>query len=68
MRYFAIAAGFAFAITAMFALDPVKADTIKSDGKCWVDDNKTNYHWGACPKEHHGKHHDKHHDKHRHKG
>jgi len=50
MRNFTIAVG-SFAIAAMFALGPAKADTIISDGKCWVNDNQTNYHWGACQKE-----------------
>jgi hypothetical protein len=57
MRNFTIAAGFAFAITAMFALGLAKAETLKSDGKCWLDTDKTNYHWGACPKEAEKKHH-----------
>jgi hypothetical protein len=52
MRYFAIAAGFAFAITAMFALGPAKAETLKSDGKCWLNANgNRNPEWAACPKE-----------------
>ena len=52
MRYFAIAAGFAFAITAMFALGPAKAETLKSDGKCWLNTNgNRNPEWAACPKE-----------------
>jgi hypothetical protein len=52
MRYFAIAAGFACAITAMFALGPAKAEMIKSDGKCWLNTNgNRNPEWAACPKE-----------------
>ena len=53
MRYFAIAAGFAFAITAMFALGPAKAETLKSDdGKCRLNNNgNRNPEWAACPKE-----------------
>jgi hypothetical protein len=52
MRYFAIAAGFAFVITAMFALGPAKAETLKSDGKCWLNTNgNRNPEWAACPKE-----------------
>ena len=52
MRYFAIAAGFAFAITAMFALGPAKAETIMSDGKCWLNTSpNSNPQWSACPKE-----------------
>jgi len=63
MRYFVIAAGFAFAITAMFALVPAKADTLKSDGKCWLNSNPNrNPEWAACPKEAHPK------AKHDHKG
>ena len=53
MRYFAIATGFAFAITAMFALGPAKAETLKNDdGKCWLNNNgNRNPEWAACPKE-----------------
>jgi hypothetical protein len=52
MRHFAIAAGFALAITAMFALGPAKAETIKSDGKCWLNTNgNRNPEWAACPTE-----------------
>ena len=43
MRYFAIAAGFGCAITAMFALGPAKAEMIKSDGKCWLNTSNGNY-------------------------
>ncbi len=57
MRYFAIAAGFAFAITAMLALGPAKAETIKSDGKCWLNTSNGNYGWAACPKEKKSHHH-----------
>ena len=64
MRFFVIAAGFAFAITATFAPGLAKADTLMSDGKCWIDTNKTYFHWGACPEEHHGK--AKHHGKEEH--
>ena len=50
MRYSAIA--FAFAMTAMFALGPAKAETLKSGGKCWMNDNRDrNPEWAACPKE-----------------
>ena len=64
MRYFAIAASFAFAITAMLASGSAKAaETIKSDGKCWINNNQTYYHWGECPKEKHGKGHAKSHAK-----
>jgi hypothetical protein len=56
MRYFAIAAGFAFAITAMLAQGPAKAaETLKSDGKCWLNTSNGNYGWAACPKEAHAK-------------
>jgi hypothetical protein len=53
MRYFAIAAGFAFVITAMFALSPAKAeDMLKSGDKCWLNSNPNrNPEWGACPRE-----------------
>ena len=67
MRYFAIAASFAFAITAMLASGSANADTIKSDGKCWINNNQTYYHWGECPKEKHAKGH-KGHAKHHAKG
>jgi hypothetical protein len=55
MRYFAIATGFAFAITTMFALSPAKAETLKSDGKCWLNTSNGNWGWAACPKETHAK-------------
>jgi hypothetical protein len=52
MRYFAIAVGFAFAITAMFALGPAKAETIISGDKCWLTTSgNSNPQWAACPKE-----------------
>jgi len=57
MRYFAIAASFAFAITAMLASGSAKAENIMSDGKCWINNNQTYYHWGECPKEKHAKGH-----------
>jgi hypothetical protein len=56
MRYFVIAAGFAYAITAMLALGSAKADDmIKSDGKCWLNTSNGNYGWAGCPKETHHK-------------
>jgi hypothetical protein len=55
MRYFAIAAGLAFAITTMFALNPAKAETLKSDGKCWLNTSNGNWGWADCPKESHAK-------------
>jgi hypothetical protein len=57
MRYLAIAAGFAFAITATFAMAPAKAEEIKSDGKCWLNTSNGNYEWAACPKEKSSHHH-----------
>jgi hypothetical protein len=63
MRYFAIAASFAFAITAMLASGSANAETIKSDGKCWINNQQTYYHWGECPKEKHAKGHAKGHAK-----
>jgi hypothetical protein len=59
MRYFAIAAGLAFTITTTFALSPATAETIKSDGKCWLNTSNGNYGWVDCPKETHPKHHKK---------
>jgi hypothetical protein len=53
MRYFVIAAGFAFAITAM--LGPAKAETLTSDGKCWLNTSNGNWGWADCPKESHHK-------------
>jgi hypothetical protein len=56
MRYFVIAAGFAYAITAMLALGAAKADeTLMSDGKCWLNTSNGNYGWADCPKETHHK-------------
>ena len=73
MRLFAIAAGLAFAISAMPVLGPAWAQysnppgapiggggsgggkpgypdlMVNSSGKCWIDDDKTNYRWGDCP-------------------
>jgi hypothetical protein len=54
MRYFAIAAGFAYAITAMLALGSAKADEmIMSDGKCWMNTSNGNWGWTDCPKHGH---------------
>ena len=64
MRYFAIAASFAFAITAMLASGSAKAENIMSDGKCWINNQQTYYHWGECPKEKHAKGHAKGHAEH----
>jgi hypothetical protein len=51
MRYFLIAAGFAYAITAMLALGSAKADDmIMSDGKCWLNTSNGNTGWADCPK------------------
>jgi hypothetical protein len=55
MRYFIIAAGFAYAITATLALGPAKADSVMSDGKCWLNTSNGNYGWADCPKETHHK-------------
>jgi hypothetical protein len=52
MRNLAIA--IALAVGATFALSPANsAEPLKSDGKCWASNPKTNgmYNWGACPKE-----------------
>jgi hypothetical protein len=57
MRYFAIAAAFAYAITAMLALGSAKADEVTSDGKCWLNTSNGNYGWADCPKAHHKAHH-----------
>jgi hypothetical protein len=57
MRYFAIATAFAYAITAMLALGSAKADTIMSDGKCWMNTSNGNWGWADCPKTHHKEHH-----------
>jgi hypothetical protein len=55
MRYLAIAAGFALAMTAMLALGAAQAaDTITSDGKCWSNISNGNWAWASCP---HGKSH-----------
>jgi hypothetical protein len=56
MRYFVIAAGFAFAITTTLAVGSANADMIKSDGKCW-DTKADNLKWGDCKekKDAHGK-------------
>ena len=56
MRYLVIA--IALAVGTTFALGPANsAEPIKSDGKCWAGDPKTNgtYKWGACAKEKHAK-------------
>jgi hypothetical protein len=58
MRYFAIATAFAYAITAMLALGSAKAaETLASDGKCWLNTSNGNWGWAACPKTHHKEHH-----------
>jgi hypothetical protein len=52
MRNFTVATAIAFAIAAMFALAPAKAQQmLKSGDKCWVDQQKANYGWGDCPRE-----------------
>jgi len=52
MRYFPVAAGSAFAIVALPAVGPAKAEELKnSDGKCWQNTSNGNYEWAACPKE-----------------
>jgi hypothetical protein len=57
MRNFTIATGFAFAITAMFALTAAKAEEqIKEGGQCWVNTSNGNYGWVPCPKETHHHH------------
>jgi hypothetical protein len=57
MRNFTIAAGFAFAITAMFALTAAKAEEqIKEGNQCWVNTSNGNYGWVPCPKETHHHH------------
>jgi hypothetical protein len=55
MRFFAIVAGFAFVVTATLALGSAKAETVKSDGKCWLNTSNGNYGWADCPKEGHAK-------------
>lgn len=51
MRYFAVAVGLGFA-AAMFASGAAKAEDLKnSDGKCWVNSDKSNYKWGDCAEE-----------------
>jgi hypothetical protein len=56
MRSLAIAAGFAYAVTAMLALGSAKADdAIMSDGKCWLNTSNGNYGWADCPKATHHK-------------
>jgi hypothetical protein len=59
MRNITIAAGFLLAISVMIAMNAAQAaDTVMSDGKCFVNVSNGNWAWGACPKEH-GKHHHK---------
>jgi hypothetical protein len=54
MRNIALAAAFAYAITAMLTLASAKADdAIMSDGKCWLNTSNGNYGWADCPKETH---------------
>jgi hypothetical protein len=49
MRYFAIAAGFALAVTALFAMGAAQAeDAVMSDGKCWTNTSNGNWEWAAC--------------------
>jgi hypothetical protein len=52
MRYLVIGAGFALALSAMFAFGAANAAApLMSDGKCWVNNNEANFKWGACEKE-----------------
>jgi hypothetical protein len=58
MRHFALATGLAFALAAMFAMAPAKAEfggPMKNEqGQCRTfgsnNQNNTYYHWEACPK------------------
>jgi hypothetical protein len=59
MRTLALVAGFAYAITVMLTLGSAKADSIMSDGKCWLNTSNGNYGWADCPKETHHKSHKK---------
>jgi hypothetical protein len=50
MRYFAIVAGFALAVTGFLAFSAAQAaDAIESDGKCWVNISNGNWAWADCP-------------------
>jgi hypothetical protein len=53
MRYIAIAASLAFAITSTLTLIPAAHAAGKAplmaDGKCWVNTQDTKFHWDACP-------------------
>jgi hypothetical protein len=52
MRYIAIAASLAFAITATLTLIPAayaKSSPLMADGKCWMNDKDTHFRWGDCP-------------------
>jgi hypothetical protein len=52
MRYYSVAAGFAFAIAAVLAVGPARAEDIKNDaGKCWKNTSNGNYEWAECSKE-----------------
>jgi len=59
MRYFAIVAGFALAVTGFLALSAAQAaDKIESEGKCWTNISNGNWAWADCKgggKSHHKK-------------
>jgi len=51
MRYFAIAAGLALAVTALLAMGAAQAaDPIMSDGKCFSNVSNGNWAWTDCHK------------------
>lgn len=56
MRNLIIAAVVAIAAAVTLG-SAMSADQIKADGKCWLNNNNTQFHWGDCGKE--SKHHKK---------
>lgn len=55
MRFTSIAAGLAFAIVAMLAMGPAKAEEVQKNdaGKCWRNTSNGNWEWADCLKEKH---------------
>jgi len=54
MRHLVIAVVIAVAATVTLGAAN-SAEQLKADGKCWVNNNGTAFHWGDCAKEKHHK-------------
>jgi hypothetical protein len=61
MRSLMLTTCFGFALAAVLGLATARAETIQSEGKCWINSTNGNYGWEACKPEHKKKetHHNK---------